>query len=54
MLKTQTAPPDHVTVTRFGLRKHQYVIRATVSLVHNKHKKRQIFLKENILIIDEL
>ena len=54
MLKTQNAPSDHVTVTRFRLRKHKYVIRATLSLVHNKHKKRQIFLKENIFIVDEL
>ena len=29
MLKTQNAPPDHVTVT---LRKHEYVIHSTVSL----------------------
>ena len=48
MLKPQNAPPDHVTVTRFGLRKHQCVIRTTVSLVHNEHKKRQIFLKEDV------
>ena len=45
MFKTQNAPQDHVTVTRFGLCKHEYVICATVSLVHNKHK-RQIILKE--------
>ena len=54
MLKTQNAHPDHVTVTRFGLRRHEYVIRATVSIVHNKLNNRPIFLKENILIIDEL
>ena len=32
MLKTWNDPPDHVTVTRSGLRKHEYVIRSTVSL----------------------
>ena len=48
MLKTQNAPPDQVTVTRFRLRKHEYIIRANVSLVHNEHKKSQIFLEENI------
>ena len=46
MLNIQNAPPDHVTVTRLGLRKHKYEIRATVSLVHNKLKNTQIFLKE--------
>ena len=46
MLKTQNAPPDHVTVTRLGLRKHKYEIRGTVSLVHNKLKNTLIFLKE--------
>ena len=34
MLKTQNAPPDHVTVMRLELRKHEYEICATVSLVH--------------------
>ena len=32
MLKTQNTPSDHVTVTRPGLHKHEYVIRSMVSL----------------------
>ena len=55
MLESQNDPPDHVTVTRLGLRKHKCDIRATVSLVHNiKLKNTRIFLKENILIIFDL
>ena len=54
MLKSQNDPPDHVTVTRLGLRKHKCDIRLTVSLVHNKLKNTRIFLKENILIIFDL
>ena len=38
MLKTQYAPPDHVTVTRLELCKYEYVIGATVS--HNRYKNR--------------
>ena len=48
MLKTQNAPPDHVTVMGLGLRKHKYEICATVSLVHNKLKNMQIFFKETL------
>ena len=46
MLKTLNAHPDHFTVMRFGLCRHEYVIRAMVSIVHNKLKNRPIFLKE--------